>query len=175
MNFNPEGYKQARLLFLLLIGGLWLFAFFLIMDSFKTRSDFKVISGHVLEAGNTRLKMLRGGNNYNYVYYFRLDTHKQLLGVGTNKKGTAILDNSFNGVKIGDFVKVTFEENWVTKNEPINQVIHEIEREGNVLYSNIPVNYWNGRMKTGLFSFILGLGGLIALLFLNRKYHRIIN
>ncbi len=147
------------------------FAFFLIKDSFKTRDDFKVITGQVIEEGNTKIKMIRG-NNYSNAYYFRLSNHGQLFGVGTNKDGIPILDNSFKGLNVGDIVQVTYEENWATENERVNQLVHEIVRADKVLYDNVPRTYWNGRMKIGLVCLTIGLSLLTVVMMLNRKYQR---
>jgi hypothetical protein len=136
MKFSPEGYREARWMFLVVILMFWFFAFTLIKDAFKTRTDFKVISGLVTEEGDTKVK--GKGNNYSNVYYFKLSTHGQLLGVGTDKNKIPILDKTFKGLRVGDSIRVTFEENWATEKEPVNQVVHEIVRDDKVLYDNIP-------------------------------------
>ncbi len=169
MRFSPEGYRQARWMFAAVILMFWFFAFILIKDSFKTRDDFQVVTGTVTEQGNTSIKH----KPTSYVYYFKLSNHRQPLGIGTNKEGEPILDKSFQGVGVGDVIQVTFEENWTTKNEPVNQVVHEIVRNGEVLYDNVPTGYfWNGRMKVGLGSFIVGLVPLAILIFFERKYKK---
>jgi len=172
MKFDPEGYKYAKWLLIALIGMLMFFAFLLLKDSFKTRNDFIVITGQVTEKGNTKIKMIKG-NNYSYAYYFGLSTHHQLFGVGTNKIGIPILDSSFKGIEKGETIQVTYEENWATKKEHINLLVHEIVRDGKVLYDNIPRTYWNGRMKLGLICLILGLGFSIVLIIFNRKYKKL--
>ena len=172
MKFNPEHYKEAKWKFWLFIGFFLFLALFLIKDSFKTRNDFKVIIGKVTEQGNTRIKMVQGFS-YSHAYYFRLSNHGQLFGVGTNDEGIPILDSSFKGLNVGDIVQVTYEENWATKNQRVNQVVHEIVREGNVLYDNIPGTYWNGRMKIGLVCLAIGVCLLTVAFILNKKYKRL--
>ncbi|UXE67292.1 MAG: hypothetical protein KA713_10055 [Chryseotalea sp. WA131a] len=173
MNFDPQGYKIARWLIVMLFVMFYFFAYSLIKDSFKTRKDFKVISGRVTEEGNTKVKGVRGG--YSNVYYFGLTNHHQFLGVGTNEKLIPILDDNFRGLKVGDSIRVTFEENWATKDEPVNQVVKEIVRDGKVIYDIMPRTIWNGRMKLGLICLTIGTVILIVFLILNRKYYRIIN
>lgn len=173
MNFDPQGYKIARWLIAMLFGMFYLFAYTLIKDSFKTRKDFKVISGRVTEEGNTKVKGVRGG--YSNVYYFGLTNHHQFLGVGTNEKLIPILDDRFKELTVGDSIQVTFEENWATENEPVNQVVIEIVRDGKVVYDIMPRTYWNGRMKLGLICLTIGTGILIVFLLLNRKYNRVID
>jgi hypothetical protein len=173
MKFNPEGYKYARWIFLALTLMFWSFAYTLIKDAFKTRTDFKVISGLVTEEGDTKIEFKK--NNFANVYYFRLSTHGQLLGVGTDENLKPILDENFKGLSIGDTIQVTFEENWATEKERINQVVKEIVRDGKVIYDIMPRTYWNGRMKVGLICFAIGTAILILLFFLNRKYYRVIN
>ncbi len=147
----------------------WFFAYFLIKDSFKTRDDFKVITGTVTEHGNTSIKY----KATSYVYYFRLSNHLQPLGIGTDEDGKPILDKSFQGVNVGDVIQVTFEENWATNNEPVNQLVQEIVRNGEVLYDCVPTgNFWNGRMKVGLVSLIVGLVLLAILVFFEAKYRK---
>lgn len=171
MKFNPEGYRQARWMFLAVILMFWFFAFALIKDAFKTRTDFKVITGLVREEGDTKVK--GKGNNYSNVYYFKLSTHGQLLGIGTDKNKIPILDTNFKGLRVGDSIRVTFEENWATEKEPVNQVVHEIVRNDKVLYDNIPRTSWNGRMKVGLICSAIGLSVMTGLLFLNKKYNQV--
>jgi len=172
MKFNPEGYKLAKWIFIPLIGMLMFFAFVLIKDSLKTRKDFKVIIGQVTEMGNTKIKMIRG-NNYSNAYYFGLSTHQQLFGVGTNEIGIPILDTSFKGLETGETVQVTYEENWATRNENINLLVHEIVRDGKVIYDNIPRTYWNGRMSIGVICLLLGLGFSILFIIFNRKNQKL--
>jgi len=172
MKFNTEGYKYARWTLILIIIMFGFFAFVLIKDSFKTRADFEMISGKVTEEGFTKIKMVRG-NNYSDAYYFGLSTHRQLFGIGTNENGISILYPSFEGVKVGDFIQVTFEGNWATDNEGINQMVYEIVRDGKILYDNMPNTYWNGRIKLGLICLIISLGVLTIFVILNRKYNRL--
>jgi hypothetical protein len=173
MKFDPEGYRQARWMILALILMFWFFAFTLIKDAFKTRADFKVIGGLVTEEGDTKVK--GKGNNYYNVYYFKLSTHGQLLGVGTDNDLKPILDENFTGLTVGDSIQVTFEENWATEKERVNQVVKEIVREGKVIYHIMPRTSWNGRMKVGLVCFAIGTAILTLLFFLNRKYYRVIS
>jgi hypothetical protein len=172
MKFNPDLYRQERWKFYLVAGTFMLFAFVLIWDAFKTREDFKVISGQVIEEGNTKIKMIRG-NNYSDAYYFRLTNHGQLFGVATDKNGVPTLDESFKGLNVGDIVKVTYEENWATDNERVNLVVHEIVRADKVLYDNIPTTYWNGRMRVGLVCLTIGLSLIGVVVSLNKKYQRL--
>ena len=168
MNFNPEVYKRTRWILWTPVLMLWLFAFTLIEDAFNSRADFKVIIGSVTEEGYKKIKGIR--NNYSTVYYFKLSTHKQLLGIGTDINRIPILDKTFKRLRVGDSVKVTFEENWATKTELVNELVHEIVREDKVLYDNIPNTIWNGRMKLSLICFVIGLIAMTVLLLLHRKY-----
>jgi hypothetical protein len=172
MKFDPKGYKYAKWLLIALIGMLLFFAYVLIKDSFNTRKDFIILTGQVSEKGNTKIKTIKG-NNYSYTYYFRLSTHHQLFGIGTNEIGIPILDSTFKGLEIGETIQVTYDENWATKNEDINLLIHEIVRDGKVLYNNIPQTYWNGRMKVGLICLLLGIGFLVLLIIFNRKNQKL--
>ena len=76
-------------------------------------------------------------------------------------------------MNVGDVIQVTFEENWATNNEPVNQLVQEIVRNGEVLYDCVPTgNFWNGRMKVGLVSLIVGLVLLAILVFFEAKYRK---
>jgi len=166
MKFDPEGYKLSKWMLIALIGMFLIISLVLIIDSFKTRNDFKVITGQVTKVGNTKIKKFHATS---FVYYFGLSTHKQLFGIGTNNKGIPILDTSFTSLEIGDKIQVTYEDNWVTKNEQINLLVHEIVLGEKILYDNIARTYWNSRMKTGLICLIIGLGLTILLIIFHRK------
>ena len=170
MKFNPEGYKHAKWMLIAIIGMFFFFAIILIKDSFKTRNDFKVIIGQVTKMGNTKINGIRSTS---FAYYFGLSNHRQLFGIGTNNKGIPILDKTFTGLKIGDTIQVTYEDNLATKNEQINLLVHEIILEKKVLYDNIPRTYWNGRIKTGLICLLIGLGLTILLIMFHRKNQKL--
>jgi hypothetical protein len=169
MKFSTEGYRQARWMIGSVILMFWFFAFILIKDSFKTREDFQVITGIVIEEGNKSI--VRKVNNHTYVYYFRLSSREQPFALMTSKDWIPIDDKSFKSLNIGDKLTVTYEENSATNSYPVNLQVKEVIRNDEVLFDRIPTGYfWNGRMRVGFGSFLVGLIPLTILIFLERKY-----
>lgn len=167
-----HSYTYAKLLILSLVVMFWFLAALLINGALKTRGDFSVINGRVMEVGNTKIKGVR--RMLMNVYYFRVENHYQLLGIPVDKNLQPILDKTFQGLEVDDEIQVTFNENSATKKVRVNQVVKEIVRNGKVVYNILPKSYWNGKMILGVILFMLGLISLMVLIVLHRKHNRIV-
>ncbi|MEQ8546286.1 MAG: hypothetical protein RIC03_00155 [Cyclobacteriaceae bacterium] len=169
MKFDPEVYKNfGRWRIIFGTSVFWIFGLIFVYVSFDSRNDYGVTSGKVAESGNTTYK---GVKVTNHIYIIKLSNRQQPFAIGTNTEWVPILDESFKGVQVDDFIQVTFEENWATNNEPVNMMVREIRKENQVLYDSMPTGeLWNGRMKLGLGSIGVGLIPMLILVLFERKY-----
>lgn len=165
---NYENYKIKRNQALFFSIGLWLLALIIINDAFKMRDDFQTLSGKVIEKGNTVIKSPKSNQHF---YYFKLDTNNEYYGIRTDENKIPILAKKFTGLNIGDLIQISFDTNVFNKNNPI-KTVDEIKRNSELLYDNIPTSFWNGRFRTGIILFIIGLIPIVIILFIEIKVRK---
>jgi hypothetical protein len=127
-------YEFRRNRVLVVIIGFAIISYILLSQGFKTIDDLAVAQGTVVstEVVKERYK----GNNYRYTFVFRLDDMNQFLGIFLGSGDNAIKEGEIwnEKLKIGDTLKVYYDNNIITESENITRLIRKIEKENKVIY-----------------------------------------
>jgi hypothetical protein len=75
-------------------------------------------------------------NSYRYTFVFKLNNTEQYLGIFLGSGENAISEGKHwnDELKIGDHLKVHYDNNLITEYENITRLIRQIEQNGQVVY-----------------------------------------
>jgi hypothetical protein len=127
-------YEFRRNRVLVVIIGSAIISYILLNQGFKTTDDLTVAEGAVVST--EVIKEQKKGNNYRYTFVFRLEGMSQFLGIFLGSGDNAIKEGTIWGekLKIGDKLKVHYDNNFITESENITRLIRKIEKDDKVIY-----------------------------------------
>lgn len=131
---TKNDYEFRRNRVLVVIIGFAIISYILLSQSFKTIVDLSVSHGTV--AYTEIIKERYKGNNYRYTFVFKLDGMSQFLGIFLGSGDNAIKEGTSwdKTVKVGDNLKVYYDNNIITESENITRLIRKIEKDDKVIY-----------------------------------------
>jgi len=163
---TEEDYKYRKSSILIPMIFFFILSFWMIYDSFKTIESIENTTGIIVEKGVRKERY--NGNNYRYTFYFRIDKKEQYFGIFLGSGDNAINEgNHYNDlIKIGDPIKVYYDNNMITRSENITRLIYRLDYNGKTI---IETNQ-KGRRIVGLVSLVIALIFLWLRFWLKRKY-----
>lgn len=165
---TEEDYKYRKSFIFIPTIFFFLLSFWMIYDSFKTVESVENATGIIVDKGVRKERY--HGKNYRFTFYFRIDNKDQYFGIFLGSGDNAIKEGDYytDLLKIGDPIKVYYDNNFLTKSENVTRLIYRLDYNGNTI---IKTNQ-NGRRIVGLVSFGIGLLFLWMRFWLKRKYSR---
>jgi len=169
---TESDYKSRRGKGIILVLGLFFFAFYLINESYKTPDSVEYVTG-IIEMKTVRKEhvwSLRRPKPDQYTFIFKLTGLNEYLGIFLGSGNDAISEgNHYDKLfQVGQSIEVYYDNNFVTKSENLTRLIHKINYQGETVYRT------NEKKKLipGFICLVFGFLAIGLLIWLKRKYER---